>query len=60
MKTLVSLATLLILSIFIQTQERKEEITTNVTFLNITSSASEIIFGLYNENTVIKTDYYKK
>lgn len=55
MKTLISLVTFLIFSIFIQAQDKKEGITITVTVPNITSSTGEVHFGLYNENTFMKT-----
>ncbi|WP_103070351.1 DUF2141 domain-containing protein [Aquimarina sediminis] len=55
MKTLILLASLLVSHFLTYAQEPNQGITITVTVPNVTSSEGEVLFGLYDENTFMKS-----
>ncbi|WP_062060872.1 DUF2141 domain-containing protein [Aquimarina longa] len=55
MKTLATLIALLISNFFLQAQKEDKGVPITVTVENIKSSEGEILFGLYDQNTFMKT-----
>ncbi|PKV50350.1 uncharacterized protein (DUF2141 family) [Aquimarina sp. MAR_2010_214] len=55
MKTLALLAALLVSNFLLQAQDNTEGVTITVTVPNITSSEGEVLFGLYDEHTFMKS-----